>query len=99
MKNNLVMINNQLYVTDNETFFRMTFNPETEFKFFFTLEVNGKTYNERKSDIEDKAHILQDAQSEYSGLSIMEYMILDNFFETNGKRYGLYREFKENAIC
>ena len=99
MKNNLVMINNQLYVMDFELFHEMIFNPETVFKFFFTLEVKGNNYRERKSDIEDKAHILQDAQIEYTGLSYMEYMILDNFFETNGKRYGLYKEFKENAIC
>lgn len=99
MKNNLVMINNQLYVMDFELFHEMIFNPETVFKFFFTLEVKGNNYKERKADIEDKAHILQDAQVEYTGLSYMEYMILDNFFETNGKRYGLYKEFKENAIC
>ena len=98
MKMNLVMVEDTLSVMSFEEFYSATFNPETEYKFFFTLEVSGKNYKERKSDLEEKAHEYQNATSEYTGLSYGEYAILDRFFEDNGRRYGILTEFRENCI-
>ena len=65
---------------------------------YFDLKVYGKTYGERKSCIEDQAHIYDDSNN-LIDLSYGELAILGDYFEKNGKKYGLYREFKENAIC
>lgn len=31
--------------------------------------------------------------------SLGELIVFQNYFETMGRRYGLLREFRENAIC
>lgn len=65
---------------------------------YFPLVVSGKTYKDRKGDLLNKA-------IEYSNsvglicMSMGEFAIIQDFFEKNGKRYGLLEEFRENAIC
>ena len=62
------------------------------------LKVKGNTYAERKDYLESLAI---DYQTRFSSLcwSYGELMEIYNFFATNGQRYGLLKEFKENAIC
>ena len=64
---------------------------------YIPLEVKGKTYAERKADLQNKAIEWSYAQ----GLGNWSYSELGNisaFFEEQGKRYGLLREFRENGI-
>lgn len=65
---------------------------------YIALQVSGKSYAERKGDLEDKAIMYSYTWSEYC-YSYGELFEVQNFFEVNGKRYGLIREFRENAIC
>lgn len=94
----LVMIDDVLSVMPIGEFIEATFSPESINKMFFPLKVSGKTYAERKEDLEKKAKEYQNAVSEFAGLSWGEFFILDGFFEKNAKRYGLLEEFRENGI-
>ena len=57
-----------------------------------------KTYAERKEEIRNEAieyqMSWQDHCYSYEGIIIMA-----EYFERMGRRYGLLREFRENAIC
>ena len=64
---------------------------------YIPLTVCGKTYAERKADLIDKAIMWQHAGS-VANWSYGELAIIESFFERNGKRYGLTREFRENGI-
>ena len=62
------------------------------------LKVKGNTYEERKNNLYDLAI---DYQYNFSSLSWSygELVEICDFFYKNGKRYGMLKEFKENAIC
>ena len=64
---------------------------------FFPLTVSGKTYEQRKADLQDKAIMWSNAGS-VANWSYGELATIQGFFEENGKRYGLLNEFRENAI-
>lgn len=64
---------------------------------YIPLEVKGKTYAERKGDLIDKA-IEWNYASGAANWSYGELATIQEFFERNGKRYGLIREFRENGI-
>lgn len=66
---------------------------------FVPLIVSGKTYQERKADLKEKAIEWSNTQGSYPRWSYGELGEIQDFFETNGKRYGLLKEFRENAIC
>lgn len=79
---------------------RDTFCPENEVVLIIDLHAHGKTYQNRKEDVRQKALDFTDLFSVYGvSISYGELAIFYDFFEKYGKRYGLYREFKENAIC
>ena len=81
-------------------YFSDTFSPDTERLYLIEFKVKGKTYAERKANLENIVHDFQSADSDVSGgLSWGEYADVCNWFERMGKRYGLLREFRENAIC
>ena len=67
--------------------------------FYIPLTVSGKTYAERAADLRNKAIEYQSSWYDFCGFSYGELAIIQNFFERNGKRYGLLKEFRENAIC
>lgn len=60
------------------------------------LAIRGKTYRERKADLRKKA--IEYSFSSFQ-FSYCELALWEEYFETNGKRYGLLREFRENGIC
>lgn len=62
------------------------------------FKISGKNYQERKASLEDLA---KEWQNNFSSLSWSygELAEIDNYFYENGKRYGLLKEFRENAIC
>lgn len=75
-----------------------TFSPLIEDLRVLDLSVKGKTYEEKKQSLYDLAI---EYQYNFAPLSWSygELYELNNFFEKNAKRYGLLKEFKENAIC
>ena len=81
----------------NRDFFRDTFSPSIEILSVLPLCIHGKTYSERKASAEQAAVDL--SYADCGGLSWLEYATISAFFEKVGKRYGLLREFRENAIC
>ena len=66
---------------------------------YIPMTVSGRTYQERKNDIRNKAIEWSNNQGEYAAWSYGELADIGSFFETNGRRYGLLTEFRENAIC
>lgn len=69
-----------------------------EIRLFLPLQVSGFTYKERKADLEEKAKEWQSSFYDFIGWSYGELAIIQSFFEVNGKRYGLIKEFRENGI-
>lgn len=67
------------------------------------LSSNAKTYNQRyyairKAEVEEEA-IKWQADFCNHNYSYEELAYWEDHFTRLGKRYGLLREFKENAIC
>lgn len=81
-----------------EQWFKDTCNMNVSDIEILDLSVKGKTYAEKKAYAEELA---KDYQYNFACLnwSYGELYEIGNFFETIGKRYGLLKEFKENAIC
>lgn len=59
--------------------------------------IRGKSYKEKKNSL---AEIARNYQNEFSNHNLFysEIAILNEYFERNGKKYGLLKEFRENAI-
>lgn len=96
---------NQYYIENNlyysfDQYYRDTFSPEVDTIYFIEFKTCGKTYQEKKQSIVDIAIAFQAYQCEESDcdLSWADYSNVTYFFEKMAKRYGLAREFKENAI-
>lgn len=83
--------------TSMQKWHEATFSPEIEIVNYFPLKVSGKTYAERKAYLQNLA--IEISNSEFYEMSWWEMAEAQNFFETNGRRYGLLKEFRENAIC
>lgn len=64
---------------------------------FIPLEVKGRTYAERKADLDEKAIAWSYAGS-VTNWSYGELAEIQSFFAEQGRRYGLIREFRENGI-
>lgn len=78
-----------------ETFHGATFNPYTNYSALL-FKIYGKTYAERKESLRNLAVEYQ--HSDVGGLYMSDYAALSDFFTEYGRRYGLLREFRENAI-
>ena len=78
-------------------FFRATFSPACEVLAVIGLRLSGKTYQERKAAARSLA--IDYSLNNYAGLSWGEVAEIGGFFEKVGRRYGLLKEFRENAIC
>lgn len=66
---------------------------------YIPMTISGKTYQDRKEDLRNKAIEWSNTQGEYGAWSYGELATISDFFEINGRRYGLLNEFRENAIC
>ena len=66
---------------------------------YIPMVVSGRTYQERKNDLHEKAIEWSNAVGQYPKWSYGELAIIQGFFEKYGRRYGLLTEFRENAIC
>lgn len=83
---------------DYNDFFNKTFCPDSEILFIIDLEKSkkGKSYTDKKEHIRALAKAYQNNFEFIDSLNAV--IILQNYFEKWGKKYGLLREFKENAI-
>ena len=63
------------------------------------MTIHGKNYAEKKADT---VRLAQDYQNLYAeGISLSYYAVctIENYLRKQGIRYGLVREFRENAVC
>ena len=71
--------------------------------FYIPLVVSGRNYQERRADLQEKAIQFCSQVYGYSWqgtcFSYGELSTIQTFFEKNGRRYGLIKEFEENGIC
>ncbi len=96
-KNNEGKIENYIYFSFEE-WNRDTFNPLTEIIGMLDFKTKGKNYTEKKANLEDLAKEWQGQFASYNW-SYGELATIGEYFNKNGKKYGLLREFKENGIC
>lgn len=80
-------------------YFADTFNPQTnDVALISDTAVLTGSYQDKKNYIRERA-----IEYQYSAglipLSYMELMIMGDYFEKMGRRYGLLTEFRENGIC
>lgn len=80
-----------------EEYYADTFSPEVEPLAVIDFSVKGKNYRERQSSVRETAIDFQIADE--GGLSMEELGRILNWFHEQGKRYGLLKEFQENAIA
>ena len=86
------------HLTDFEELNKLLFSPIMEQVFIMDFVIHGKTYRERKASLEVKA--IDYSNFRYcDGLYMSDIIAISNYFERNGKRYGLLTDFHENAIC
>ena len=80
-----------------EDYARDTFSPLVEPLTVINFSVKGKNYRERQSSVQTIATDFQTA--DIGGLFMSDYARIGEWFTTQGKRYGLLKEFRENAVC
>lgn len=80
-----------------EEYHKATFSPDIEPICIIELSRVKGNYQDKKAAIESKA--IEYSNNQYPGLSYGELFDIENYFSTYGKRYGLLRDFHENAIC
>lgn len=80
-----------------EDYARDMFSPLVEPLTVIDFCVKGKNYRERQSSVRETAIDFQIADE--GGLSMEELGRILYWFTTQGKRYGLLKEFRENAVC
>ena len=69
---------------------------KNNFPFVVLGKLTGKTYKEKAAEVTQKAIDYQGV--DVGGLSYGEHAEICAYFETYGKRYGLLKELRENAI-
>lgn len=79
-----------------EEFAQDTSSPLTEVFSLIDFHVHGKTYAEKQASLCDTAKRFQYECDGDLYMSELEWIC--EWFYTKGKRYGLVREFRENAI-
>ena len=89
---------NRIYY-DHQEFISDSFTPAFEVKKIINFQLHGKTYGERKDSLECIAHDVQNYFYDSGTLTWMDLMILGDWFEKMGKRYGMLTEFRENGFC
>ena len=85
----------------NKAFFEMliayNLTQESEFGFIASEKSTiSKGYSNRKDALRDFAIDWQNGEFDYSYADLMNWQ---DFFTEYGKKFGLLREFHENAIC
>ena len=86
---------------DHRQYIIDTFNPEVETLQIIPFQIHGKTYADRKENARQLAIDFQSCEDGSADINLSWYELsyIQSFFESVGKKYGLLREFRENAIC
>ena len=84
---------------DYNTYYSKTFSPASEPEIILNFKLGRGSYSELKAKVQDMAIIWSNRMNELYGLSYGEIADIEDWFEQKGRRYGLLREFRENAIC
>ena len=79
-------------------YYKDTFSPDTKDSDTLLFKIGGKTYEERKNNLQDLAINYSNNFASLSW-SYGELAEIGDFFYRNGKKYGLLKEFHENGIC
>ena len=82
---------------DFQDYISDTFSPTVETMAIIPFTVHGSNYAERRENVRETA--IEFSHAEDGGLSYGELAAIGGWFEKMGKRYGLLKEFRENAIC
>ena len=72
--------------------------PENNILLYIPLTISGRNYKERQADLENKAIEWSNGLGEYPNWSYGELADIQDFFETNSRRYGLIKTFKAESI-
>lgn len=94
-KNSFGEMVDKLYTFDTD-FFRDTFSPDIEILTIIFFEISGKTYKERKNNLQFLA--ISFSNQSWEGLYYSDLQDITEWFGMNAKKYGLTKEFKENGI-
>lgn len=82
-----------------DEFMKATFNPFSNYHILKLGDIHGRTYKEKKNNARDIAiEYSLNIETYTAGLSYGEMSVINDFFFKVGKRFGLLREFRENAI-
>ena len=77
-----------------------TFSPEAECLLLIPFRIAGKTYAEKKESVYDQALAFQSIFADFGcDVSYDELLMMQNWFDKMGRRFGLIREFRENCIA
>ena len=82
---------------DFQDYISDTFSPEVETMVIIPFTVHGNNYAERRENVRGAAIDFQAADC--GGLYMSDMAQIYGWFEKMGKRYGLLKQFRENAIC
>ena len=82
---------------DFQDYISDTFSPAVETMVIIPFTVHGSNYAERRENVRETAIDFQAADC--GGLCMSDMAQIYGWFEKMGKRYGLLKEFRENAIC
>ena len=82
---------------DYETLHNDTFNPDKVATCIINFVIHGKTYQDKKRSLEQMA--IDFSLNQAGGLAYNQVAAIQDYFEENGRRYGLLKDFRENAIC
>ena len=86
--------------TDIEAYFCDIFSPDCELIYALNLSgLSGRTYAEKKANLEEKAIEYSNNMSEIYPISYGEIAEIEEYFGRYARRYGLLGVFRENAIC
>lgn len=82
---------------DFQDYISDTFSPTVETMVIIPFTVHGSNYAERRENVRETAIDFQAADC--GGLFMSDYARIGEWFTTQGKRYGLIKEFQENGIA
>ena len=85
------------YLTTYGVLHALTFPPLVNVECIIEFTIHGKTYAEKKNNLREIA--IDYSNNRADGLYMSDFIAIENWFFKNGKKYGLIKEFKENAIC
>lgn len=83
---------------DFQDYVNDTFDPGIETLAIIPFTVHGSNYAERRENVRGTAMEFQTA-NDCDGLYMSDMSQIYGWFEKMGKRYGLLKEFRENAVC